>query len=155
MQKFCSFLTALILLYVDQLLLLFEQVFRQICALNGFSYLRNARVKFKSIFPRRRPWRRRRQCLSSVITGKKKGLEGLSLRLLISFPPSSCVFFSGLHQSVSFLLQKKKMMMQWKSQLPAFPLLPPNFPLTPIPFHYDLFSYLRKVTSFCIFYFMN
>ena len=41
---------------------LVEQVFRQICPLNGFNYLRNTRVTFKSIF-----WRRRRQCLSSFI----------------------------------------------------------------------------------------
>ena len=41
------------------------------------------------------------------------------------------------------------MMMQWES------LLPPKSILTPIPFCSVLFSYLRKVTAFCIFYSMN
>ena len=37
--------------------------------MNGFSNLRNSGVKFKSIFfARHRPWRRHRQCLSSLIS---------------------------------------------------------------------------------------
>ena len=37
----------------------FEQVFRQICALNGLSYLRNSRAILNPFFSRRRPWRLR------------------------------------------------------------------------------------------------
>ena len=44
------------------------QVLRPIDALKRSSHLRNSTVKYKLIFSRRRPWRRRHRCLRSLVS---------------------------------------------------------------------------------------